>query len=425
MKTAKTAITKLKTSIENNFTDGVDLYGFSGIDKKLLIDCLTESYALLSELENHKETFDVIYMKRKLTIYINQINDYFKDKFREVSDIGSKFNDFLNVLFKIRVLIKETYLLVVQGSLRKEADLINIDEQITELNSELGEYVELKKSVIESKNTVNEIADDLVSFHNRYESNYEHVIDVVNEVDSAHQHITSLSKSSSDHLEEIQTTKRQILRNKEAYTASVERFEELVVNIKQNNEDSESLLSDISDIKTDIITQQKNIQDIIDDANRASMAGSFKTRKEELNNPIDNSNLYMTGALILTSIVSGLLFMMSFDDSKFDIISFLVKLPIIAPLIWIAWSNSQRNIYLVRIREDYAFKYASAMAFEGYKKQVQLTDPDLEKRLLELSIENMGMNPIRLFDKKVHCSPINDITSTASNLINTVTKSKE
>lgn len=33
--------------------------------------------------------------------------------------------------------------------------------------------------------------------------------------------------------------------------------------------------------------------------------------------------------------------------------------------------------YLFRMREDYAYKYSAAMAFEGYKKQIQEQDPEL------------------------------------------------
>ncbi|ELH0900455.1 hypothetical protein Q9891_002986, partial [Vibrio cholerae] len=92
----------------------------------------------------------------------------------------------------------------------------------------------------------------------------------------------------------------------------------------------------------------------------------------------------------------------------------------IAPFIWIAWSNSQRNNYLVRIQEDYAFKYASAMAFEGYRKQAQETDESLERLLLKLSIDNMGMNPIRLFDKPVKSSPLNEIIQGDNEAINSL-----
>ncbi|WP_434529542.1 hypothetical protein [Vibrio sp. K4] len=72
--------------------------------------------------------------------------------------------------------------------------------------------------------------------------------------------------------------------------------------------------------------------------------------------------------------------------------------------------NSRSTLGGLVSRLNYATKpYASAMAFEGYKKQVQEIDSDLEKRLLDLSVENMGMNPIRLFDKTVKCSPVNDV----------------
>ncbi|MBE3902159.1 hypothetical protein HJ158_24110, partial [Vibrio parahaemolyticus] len=57
--------------------------------------------------------------------------------------------------------------------------------------------------------------------------------------------------------------------------------------------------------KKTIIEQQESIQNIIDDANRASMAGSFKKRKDELNGPIRSSWWIMISSLILAAGVSA------------------------------------------------------------------------------------------------------------------------
>jgi hypothetical protein len=66
--------------------------------------------------------------------------------------------------------------------------------------------------------------------------------------------------------------------------------------------------------------------------------------------------------------------------------------------------------YLSRIQEDYAYKFASAMAFEGYKKQAKEIDEDLLKQLLAVSVENLSQNPIRLFNSNDnHASPANEI----------------
>ncbi|THA19146.1 hypothetical protein D3M83_01435, partial [Rodentibacter pneumotropicus] len=82
-------------------------------------------------------------------------------------------------------------------------------------------------------------------------------------------------------------------------------------------------------------------------------------------------------------------------------------LPMITPLVWLVWVNSQRNAHLVRIQEEYAHKASVALAFEGYQRKVEeLDDPNIKKLLLELSVYNLGENPVNLFDKNVKSSPV-------------------
>ena len=50
------------------------------------------------------------------------------------------------------------------------------------------------------------------------------------------------------------------------------------------------------------------------------------------------------------------------------------------------------------------------MAYEGHKKAArELEDANLEKALLEMSLFNMEQNPIRLFAKDGHATPINEL----------------
>ncbi|MGI9887575.1 hypothetical protein [Vibrio chagasii] len=252
----------------------------------------------------------------------------------------------------------------------------------------------------------------------------------MNQIDQRLYNVERDSKLAEDELEQILKTKKQIVRNKLTYQASNDRFNQLFDKLSERNDELDMQSASVEEIRSTILDQQESIQNIIDDANRASMAGSFKKRKDELDKPIKSSWWIMIGALICTAGVSAYLLVNSgLFMGEFNYQEFLMKIPVVAPLVWIAWSSSQRNNYLVRIQEDYAFKYASAMAFEGYRKQVQEVDADLEKRLLELSVENMGMNPIRLFDKAVKCSPINDVVHSMSDatksIKNTISAQKD
>lgn len=60
--------------------------------------------------------------------------------------------------------------------------------------------------------------------------------------------------------------------------------------------------------------------------------------------------------------------------------------------------------------EDYSFKYAISMAFEGYKKETMEIDDDLLHKLVELTIINISKSPVSNFDSKSnHGTPYNEI----------------
>ncbi len=73
----------------------------------------------------------------------------------------------------------------------------------------------------------------------------------------------------------------------------------------------------------------------------------------------------------------------------------IVEIGLVSPLIWLGWFAAKQYGYTSRIREDYAFKSAAAMAYEGHKKAARETDQELERLLLEFSLFNMSQNPIR------------------------------
>lgn len=152
--------------------------------------------------------------------------------------------------------------------------------------------------------------------------------------------------------------------------------------------------------------EKEKIKDILGDANRASMAQSFLARKEELNTPIKNSALWRNIGLLAMSIIILIILASEWNQNSFDYFRFFSRLPVVMPLLWLVWSNSQRNNHLVRVQEEYAYKAAVAIAFEGYQRKVdEINDVDLKKLLLELSVTNMGNNPVNLFDKNTKNSP--------------------
>ncbi|HHF3650055.1 hypothetical protein MY808_06550 [Haemophilus influenzae] len=156
--------------------------------------------------------------------------------------------------------------------------------------------------------------------------------------------------------------------------------------------------------------QKQDIQDIIDDANRASMAGSFKTQSDDINRKMKWADGFLISSLLATAGISYWGFYTSFNaENLFLWGQFVAKATISLPLLIVAWIKAKERAYLFRMREDYAYKYSAAMAFEGYKKQVQEQDPKLHQQLLQIAVDNLGINPTKVFDKDLKSTPLETI----------------
>lgn len=79
---------------------------------------------------------------------------------------------------------------------------------------------------------------------------------------------------------------------------------------------------------------------------------------------------------------------------------FVVDVPLILPFVWLAWFSALRFSQLGRLKEDYKFKVATALALDGYRKQAEVMSTVLQEKLLDLAITNFGENPLRLMTKE-------------------------
>lgn len=146
----------------------------------------------------------------------------------------------------------------------------------------------------------------------------------------------------------------------------------------------------------------ESIESVLAAANRKGLASAFEARREALLRP-----LLIWGATFVGSIaglcyigISYVLPGLSNAQGNEVYIKLLYELPLTAPLIWLGYFSGSRYSYTEKVREDYAFKAATALSLEGFKKEAVQTDKQLLNDLLRLSIENFGSNPIRIYDKK-------------------------
>jgi hypothetical protein len=148
------------------------------------------------------------------------------------------------------------------------------------------------------------------------------------------------------------------------------------------------------------------------DLNRQGLADSFAQQAQILRAKRDRYERGFVYSVIAIVLLAG----MRVGLIKYlplDWVHTALLAPIVFGLFWAAWFFSGRSQIISRVVEDYAFKSATALAFEGYKREAAASDPELAKQLLARAIEHFGKNPTRLMPKvgKGHGSPIEAMTA--------------
>lgn len=228
-------------------------------------------------------------------------------------------------------------------------------------------------------------------------------------------------KKAEETGEELATVKDKVLADQTAVATLLTTANKNQADLKQHTETLESLIES-SQTTLDEITKQKAAADkqiatgtellananaqltkALQDINRQGLAGAFAGQAAV----VAGERKKWVGAFGI-SIVWLIYVAYRIVDSTpgngtppFDPMTFLRGLPLAAPAIWLGWLSARQIGILARIQQDYAYKASTAVAFEGYKKEVaSANDQALSKQLLETAVTNFGENPVRLYDKK-------------------------
>jgi hypothetical protein len=136
-------------------------------------------------------------------------------------------------------------------------------------------------------------------------------------------------------------------------------------------------------------------------AARAGLAKSFEIRAAEYDEPREGWFFAFIMSLAAISLISFFYILPEIKPKEgLDrLYFFLTEIPLTLPFIWLAWFSALRFSQLGRLREDYKFKVAAALALDGYSKQAEGASAELKEKLLDLAITNFGENPLRLMTK--------------------------
>lgn len=250
---------------------------------------------------------------------------------------------------------------------------------------------------------------ELEKINGTLEQAYRNVSSYQNNLNEAKVHVDEIiSLIEKDGLE-ASNAKTNAESNALQSATSKDKFDQLIIAVTDGKKDVDDLLVKINEIKD-------KAEQTLASTSQVALATSFNKRKVSL----ESSQKFWIIAFGL-----GLVFLFSFtvisivysefyhlpaivSNGEFDAWGALLRLLLASPIIWFTWFAVRQYGSNVALIEDYAFKEASALAFVGYKKDME-DDVDMVKLLRESAIRNFAYPPSRLISSSEASSPLQEL----------------
>lgn len=409
MRNIKTRLTYLKNKVTDVIPDGDDILGFPGISKDLIIASIDETYHTLDLLSQFESKFEAILLQRRLAECIDKATDYLKEKFKNQN--ADDFNRFLNKVAEMHYASKETYILFTKEPIRLDISLAKAKENLADLENQNSQIQPIVENLISSFEKSNSIIDSLTKNNTESSAKLAEISSALNTAVNLKKKADAASNSIHKTDQELQVTKTEIINYQSQVAELSKKLQITYDQLEKNRNNFEASLNLLQASITQNDIHQKNIQETIENANRLGMAASFKKRKDELSKPYWAWGL-ATVVTICVLIGTSYSVFTILKDKPFSYEYLLVRIPIFASFVWLGWFCAKQFGFVSRIREDYSYKYAVSMAFEGYKNATKEINEEMLENLLTLTLQNISSNPLTIYEtSNNHGTPINEILS--------------
>lgn len=165
----------------------------------------------------------------------------------------------------------------------------------------------------------------------------------------------------------------------------------------------------LADLALQCSTQLTTIKGLLPDATSAGLASAFGERGKLFREPLLKWQYLFVGAvggLIALAGISLCQFIFSQQVLNYDEIFrlWLVRLPLVGALIWLAMHASHESALAKRLEEDYGYKAAIAASFEGFHREMaKYSATDVAggplAKLCEDTLATIASPPGRIYDK--------------------------
>ena len=292
-----------------------------------------------------------------------------------------------------------------------------VDALVTDLIVGSDEKKSIKLTIESAKEMIENQAIDIASLHKAMLVDEPDSVSIKSKVDqaskdvsSAEQKITELLSTTQDDVDDFDKFHKKIFGSTDAEVKTTGGLkQELDARVTQIDKLETGQL-----IKYNALYEK--IEKLLPGATSAGLARAYEVQRRSFSIPIkNNTNLFYAAVglmffiALMTSIQSANLVPLSISFVRHESLeailkSMLLKLPFIAPLIWMAVFASIRRSQYERLQQEYAHKEALAKSYESYKKQLEellTTEREpLQKELINKAIEAISYNASQTLDGK-------------------------
>jgi DNA repair ATPase RecN len=409
MRSIKTRLTNLKNKVLDVIPEGEDVLGFPGIKKELISESITDTYQILELLSQFENRFESVLLQRRLAECIDKATEYLKEKFKNQD--ADDFNKFLNKIAEMHYASKETYILFSKEPIRLDAALTKAKEHLADLENQNIQIQPIIDNLTSAFNSSNSIVETLTENNKDSSKKLEEISNTFSSVINLKKKADTAATSINKIDDQVQATKIEILNYQAHISELSKKLQTTYEQLEKNKSDFETALNSLQSSITQNDIHQKSIQETIENANRLGMAASFKKRKDELSKPYWAWGIATVVTICILIITSYSVFTI-LKDKPFSYEYLLVRIPIFASFVWLGWFCAKQFGFVSRIREDYSYKYAVSMAFEGYKNATKEINEEMLEHLLSLTLQNISSNPLTIYETgSNHGTPVNEILS--------------
>lgn len=167
MQQIRASLTRLKNRILEKVPDQNDIFGYAGVTRAALLECIDRAYSLTGRIEDLRGGFALVTLKRKIQPHLEVCKEFLEDGI-DSKKAGEKFDKFLSSLTEIHDEISLAYVVHCSDSLRTEEELErlvlaikNLETQYSEVTPQITDSIENIERLLELRETAEQAATEI------------------------------------------------------------------------------------------------------------------------------------------------------------------------------------------------------------------------------------------------------------------------